>query len=107
MNSHSGEAAARSMYPLQVSKEALSITAAMNVSNSCTSPTFSEAVYSLSSVSTSGQMLAGMNAREHAEHFWPWNSNEPRTIAAARGLISAVLWAKMKSLPPVSPTRRG
>ena len=46
-------------------------------------------------------------AREEAEHFCPWNSKEPRTMAAARGSMSAVAWAKMKSLPPVSPTRRG
>ena len=83
------------------------MTAAMKVSNSCTSPTFNAAVCFFSSFSTSGQMLAGTNAREQAEHFWPWNSKEPRTMAAARGSISAVGWAKMKSLPPVSPTRRG
>ena len=57
--------------------------------------------------STAGQMLSGMNAREQAEHFWPWNSKEPRMIAAASGAMSAVGWAKMKSLPPVSPTSRG
>ena len=83
------------------------MTAPMKVSNSCTSPTFSAAVCFLRRASTWGQMLSGTKAREQAEHFCPWNSKEPRTMAAARGSMSAVAWAKMKSLPPVSPTRRG
>jgi len=26
--------------------------------------------------------LSGTNTRDDAEHFWPWNSNDPRTTAA-------------------------
>ena len=45
--------------------------------------------------------------RDAAEHFWPWYSNEPRTIAVASASTFAEGWATMKSLPPVSPTMRG
>ncbi len=45
--------------------------------------------------------------RDEAEHFWPWYSKEPRTIAVASWSTSALGWARMKSLPPVSPTMRG
>ena len=53
------------------------------------------------------QMLRGMNAREAAEHFWPWYSNAPRIMAVRTTSGSALGWARMKSLPPVSPTMRG
>jgi hypothetical protein len=46
-------------------------------------------------------------AREAAEHFWPWNSNAPRSIATRSTSGSAEACATMKSLPPVSPTMRG
>ena len=46
-------------------------------------------------------------ARDAAEHFWPWNSMEPRVRAVLRIAGSALGWATTKSLPPVSPTRRG
>src|SRR5436190_9409048 len=42
-----------------------------------------------------------------AEHFCPWNSKPPRTIAVARAAGSAEGCASTKSLPPVSPTMRG
>src|SRR6185312_13280843 len=42
-----------------------------------------------------------------AEHFWPWYSKPPRTIAVASAAVSADACAMMKSLPPVSPTMRG
>lgn len=45
------------------------MTAAMKVSNSWTSPTFRAAVFSFRPCFTWGQMLAGMKAREQAEHF--------------------------------------
>ena len=51
--------------------------------------------------------LHTVDTREAAEHFWPWYSNEPRTIAVATASGSAEGWARMKSLPPVSPTTRG
>ncbi len=49
----------------------------------------------------------GTYAREAAEHFWPWYSNAPRIIAVRSTSGSALGWARMKSLPPVSPTMRG
>ncbi len=54
-----------------------------------------------------GQIDRGMYAREAAEHFWPWYSKAPRTSATASASTSALACAKTKSLPPVSPTRRG
>ena len=52
-------------------------------------------------------MLFGAYTRDAAEHFWPWYSNEPRTMAVATSSTSALACAMMKSLPPVSPTIRG
>ena len=49
----------------------------------------------------------GTNARDAAEHFWPWYSNAPRMSAVRRTSTSAEGWASTKSLPPVSPTSRG
>ena len=51
--------------------------------------------------------LRGTYAREAAEHFCPWNSKAPRIIAVVSTSGSALGWAMMKSLPPVSPTSRG
>ena len=48
-----------------------------------------------------------MKSLDAAEHFWPWYSNEPRRIAVATAAGSADACARMKSLPPVSPTMRG
>ena len=49
----------------------------------------------------------GTYARDAAEHFCPWYSKAPRTMAILRTSTSAEGWARMKSLPPVSPTMRG
>ena len=46
-------------------------------------------------------------ARDAAEHFWPWNSKAPRVRAVRRMSTSAEGWAMTKSLPPVSPINRG
>ena len=56
---------------------------------------------------TSGHRFDGTYSREAAEHFCPWYSKEPRTTAVATASASADGCARMKSLPPVSPTRRG
>ena len=48
-----------------------------------------------------------MKRRDAAEHFCPWYSKAPRTIAVAIPSTSADSCARMKSLPPVSPTMRG
>ncbi|HVW04027.1 MAG TPA: aldehyde dehydrogenase family protein [Vicinamibacterales bacterium] len=54
-----------------------------------------------------GGRASGTNAREAAEHFWPWYSNAPLTSAVTRAAGSADGCATTKSLPPVSPTSRG
>ena len=51
--------------------------------------------------------MRGTYAREEAEHFCPEYSNAPRIIAVRSTSGSALGWATMKSLPPVSPTIRG
>ena len=56
---------------------------------------------------SSGQRFDGAKTRDAAEHFCPWYSNDPRTIAVASESTSADACATMKSLPPVSPTMRG
>ena len=48
-----------------------------------------------------------MYARDAAEHFWPWYSNDPRRSPTSRASLEADGWTSTKSLPPVSPTRRG
>src|SRR3972149_1729974 len=55
----------------------------MKLPKSRTSPTRSAATSARSRRSTSGQSEAGMNAREAAEHFWPWYSKAPRGSAGA------------------------
>jgi hypothetical protein len=47
------------------------------------------------------------HVRDAAEHFCPWYSNAPRSIATRSTSTSAEGWATMKSLPPVSPSTRG
>ncbi len=56
---------------------------------------------------TSAQSEFGTYTRLAAEHFCPWYSKPPRTIATASASGSALACATMKSLPPVSPTMRG
>ena len=84
-----------------------SITAPMKFEKSLTSPIVMVPTSSTSRSFSSGQRFEGAYTREAAEHFWPWYSNEPRTIAVARASTSALGCATMKSLPPVSPTIRG
>jgi len=56
---------------------------------------------------TRGHSERGTYRRDAAEHFCPWYSKAPRTAAVTSASTSAVGWATMKSLPPVSPTMRG
>src|SRR2546423_1524115 len=49
----------------------------------------------------------GTYARDAAEHFWPWYSKAPLTMAVDSTSRSAEGCASTKSLPPVSPTMRG
>ena len=70
-------------------------------------PSRSSRCASTSRSRTCGQIDRGMYARDAAEHFCPWNSYAPRTSATASASTSADGCAKTKSLPPVSPTRRG
>ena len=79
----------------------------MKFEKSATSPTLIAPTCSTSRSRSSGQRLFGAKTRDDAEHFWPWYSNEPRTIAVASASTSAEGCATMKSLPPVSPTMRG
>ncbi len=83
------------------------MTAPMKFPKSATSPIFIAPTSSATRSRICGQRLAGAKTREAAEHFWPWYSNAPRTIAVATASASALGWATMKSLPPVSPTMRG
>ncbi len=79
----------------------------MKFPNSSGEPMRILAISASSRFSTRGQIDRGMNAREAAEHFCPWNSKAPRTAAVTSAGMSAEACAKMKSLPPVSPTMRG
>ena len=79
----------------------------MNVVRSAGSPWRISPTIASARSRTSGQSVSGMYAREAAEHFWPWYSNEPRTSATATACGSADACMTTKSLPPVSPTRRG
>ena len=88
-------------------KAGSSITAPMKTEKSVGSPTRICASIEPMRSLTSGQSVSGTYAREAAEHFWPWYSKAPRTIETASACGSAEAWATMKSLPPVSPTRRG
>jgi hypothetical protein len=103
----SGDACAASMYRLHRSNASRWITAVMKFEKSAGSPMRIDSIWPIRSSRISAQRLLGTYARETAEHFWPWNSNAPRTRAATRLLGSADVWATTKSLPPVSPTMRG
>ena len=83
------------------------MTAPMKFSKSATSPILIWATWSARRSRSSGHRFAGAYTREAAEHFWPWYSKEPRTMAVATASTSADGCATMKSLPPVSPTIRG
>ena len=84
-----------------------SITAPMKFRKSATSPIRMSCIIATAWSRTAGQSDFGTYARLAAEHFWPWYSKPPRTIATATAAGSADGWATMKSLPPVSPTMRG
>src|SRR5689334_23902818 len=79
----------------------------MKFRKSATSPTRIIRVSSTIRSFSAGHIDFGTYARDAAEHFWPWYSNAPRTSATASAVGSALVWAKTKSFPPVSPTRRG
>src|SRR6266540_4359914 len=66
-----------------VLKEPASITAPMKFSKSATSPILIVLTSSTRRSLISGQRLEGAKTREAAEHFWPWYSKLPRTIAVA------------------------
>ena len=84
-----------------------SITAPMKLRKSSIGPMRMVGTSVSSASRICGHRLDGAYTREAAEHFWPWYSNAPRRIAVATAWGSAELWARMKSLPPVSPTMRG
>ncbi len=99
---------ARSIAALFFAKARSSMTAPMKLDRSVTSPMVRPSTSAASSsLKPFSQMERGMYAREAAEHFWPWYSKAPRVMAVLRIFGSALGWATMKSLPPVSPTRRG
>ena len=79
----------------------------MKLPKSLTSPIRSSPTCVTRRSRISGQRFDGAKTRDAAEHFCPWYSNEPRTIAVATAAASADWCATMKSLPPVSPTMRG
>ena len=79
----------------------------MKFRKSATSPIRMSPIIATTRSRTAGQSVSGMYAREAALHFCPWYSYAPRTIATASASTSALRWATMKSLPPVSPTIRG
>ena len=85
-----------------------SMTAVMKLRKSAGSPMRMEPIWSDQPVLASCcHSESGTYRREAAEHFWPWNSKAPRTVLKTSCRRSAEACAKMKSLPPVSPTRRG
>src|ERR1035437_8815302 len=98
---------AKSMYFMVVLYDFSSITALTKLLGSVTSPTVIWPTISTRADFTRDHMEAGKYAREAAEHFWPWYSKAPRTIAVTSSSTSAELCAKMKSFPPVSPTILG
>src|SRR5207248_10884500 len=57
-----------------------------------TSPMRIEATSCCRRSRSAGQMFEGAYTREAAEHFWPWYSKEPRTIAVASASTSAEGW---------------
>ena len=79
----------------------------MKLRKSFTSPTRISLIMATTRSRTSGQIDFGTYTRLAAEHFCPWYSKPPRTMAVASAAVSAEAWATMKSLPPVSPTMRG
>ena len=83
------------------------MTAPMKFPKSATSPIRIVATSSTRRSRISGQRFDGAKIRDAAEHFCPWYSKLPRTIAVATASASADGCATMKSLPPVSPTMRG
>ena len=83
------------------------MTAPMKFDRSVTSPIVSESVSAAMSSRIWFHTLRGTYERLAAEHFWPWYSKAPRTIAVFSTAGSADGCARMKSLPPVSPTSRG
>ncbi len=99
---------ARSMAALFLAKARSSMTAPMKFDRSVTSPILMPSTSAAnSSLKPEFQREAGMYARDVALHFWPWYSKAPRVSAVFRIAGSADGWATRKSLPPVSPTRRG
>jgi hypothetical protein len=88
-------------------KALASITAPMKFWKSVGSPTLISDTWASSPSRTCGHSEAGMNARDAAEHFCPWNSKAPRTRAVTSAGTWAEAWAKMKSFPPSQPTMRG
>ncbi len=84
-----------------------SITAPMKLEKSVTSPIVIDSVCETRSSLIFAHTDFATYARDAAEHFCPWNSNAPRIIAVRSASGSALGWATMKSLPPVSPTMRG
>jgi hypothetical protein len=98
---------APSMACFSLANEAASITAPMKFWKSRTSPTRTCDRSEESRSCRGFHSERGTYARLAAEHFWPWYSNAPRTSATESAATSAEGCAKTKSLPPVSPTRRG
>ena len=90
-----------------MSKAFLSMTAPMKLRKSRTSPILMSLTMAATRSRTSPHSERGTYTRLAAEHFWPWYSKPPRTMATASACGSAEAWATMKSLPPVSPTMRG
>src|SRR5690606_2472813 len=95
------------MYLASLSKDFSSITALMKLLKSSVGPILNDSTSEMINFFNSGQSDSGMYTREAAEHFCPWYSNAPRTMAVADAFTSAEGCTKMKSFPPVSPTMRG
>src|SRR5690606_32744518 len=70
-------------------------------------PILNDSISCLICCSTVGHSERGIYTRDAAEHFCPWYSKAPRTMAVDNAAVSADGCAIMKSLPPVSPTIRG
>ena len=84
-----------------------SITAPMKLEKSVTSPIARPSVSATSWSLILSHTERATYARDAAEHFWPWYSNAPRSIATRATSGSAEGCTTTKSLPPVSPTMRG
>ena len=83
------------------------MTAPMKFEKSLVGPIASPSTVAARSSRRLAHSERGTYAREDAEHFCPWYSNEPRTSAVRSTSRSALGCAITKSLPPVSPTTRG